>query len=163
MVSKRLLNSMKIYNNLINRIRFPTISIIWKTNLNLQFLLRDFEWVSTIAAPIFQKGDFRGLIRKLCALICAAIHRDLRPAFQTTNRLMLLTFCSRKKPDLTPIMFDAIAEHSHVLQTNKKLFNPIKQLETTSDHENVESNSLPFNGFRVLFDAATASYPMAYV
>lgn len=33
----------EIYNNLINRIRFPTISIISKTNLNLQFLLRDFE------------------------------------------------------------------------------------------------------------------------
>lgn len=26
---------------------------------------------------------------------------------------------AEKKPDLTPIMFDAIAEHSHVLQTNK--------------------------------------------
>lgn len=76
---------------------------------------------------------------------------------------MLRLSAAEIKPNLTPIMIDAIAEHSHVLQTNKKLFNPIKQLETTSDHENVESNSLPFNGFRVLFDAATASYPMAYV
>lgn len=75
MVSKRLLNSMKIYNNLINRIRFPTISIIWKTNLNLQFLLRDFEWVSTIAERIcsdISKGRLQGVNSKIvCFNLCS--------------------------------------------------------------------------------------------